>query len=690
MVCRNCGSKLYEGDRFCSRCGTRVTVEVKAESETAAEGVKAETEPITEEVKPASETAAEAVEETKPESTKAETVKTEPVSAAAEGEAVKVEERKPAEPERVPPLSIPEEKPPKEKKRSKKKHAHKETSGTKKKKWLPGVILVVLGLAVVLLLVNSAKLVNFYHRNFTAPEEYYRWVEKKSIQENAKTISEYYINYFVEYLHGYDRHVSGRVSLELGDAGKDMLDLAGLAGADLSWFEKGAVTFETTNKDNVIQSIWGLEIGGELLLSMDTILDFEDEAAYVGFPELSKTYLAADTEQSGFSEGFSYVSGKEPGEYLETLELLEALYRECPDKTQVETLANKYLELLLNGIDDVNMKTGKTVRVESITQNCTALEVSLDKQDIQNMLAEFLEELQQDGEVEELLIQLYDLAEELGVSGGDYRNADEFYEAFQDRIDDVLDDMDYYITYHNELQMTVYVDNKGRIIGRTMEFPNSWDEITISYVNPRRGSRFGFQGSIIADGEEVSIVGSGKDFANKINGDFTVKYEGTGIVNIAVKDFDMKALKKGYINGNFTLTAASGIGRALSMTSAYSYLEDMTLEIAVSMEKSAHRLSMELKEGEDLWGALEVTVNRGNGRKIAVPTTKSSIFIENARDFEDWWETIKWNDFLKKMNKAGLPSEALDAAEKLSEMDVDEVLDELSDIMWLLMDELYW
>lgn len=400
--------------------------------------------------------------------------------------------------------------------------------------------------------------------------------------------------------------------------------------------------------------------------------------------------MTVDMDNPDFAEGFSYIAGVDPDEYMSTLELMEMLHKEFPDKKQMEALTAGYLELFLDHVGDVKMRTGKTVRAEGISQSCTSLVIYLDKTDIQNMLTEFLEELKGDEAVEELLIQIYDMTDELDLDMGYYRNADDFYDAFLDEIDDILDDMDYYITYHDELEMTVYVDNKGQIIGRTLEFPNSWDEVTLSYVMPHRGSKFGYKGSIEIDGEEISIVGSGKDSGNKLSGDFTVKYEGMRIVDIAVKDFNLKSLKKGYINGNFTVTTASGFSRALDLASSYSYLSGMALVIDISMSKSSEKMSMTLKEDKDIWGTLTIAVNHGNGKKISVPSTKSSILVEDDWDFEDWWDTLKWNDFLKKLDKANLPSKAIDAVEEFSELDIDEVLDRLSDVMWSFMYDLMY
>lgn len=664
MECKNCGSPILEGDKFCSKCGTRVAEAPQTEA------VRAE-EPRTEAVR-AEEPQAEAVraEEPRTEAAKAEEIKT------ATAEATKAEEKS------IPPC-IPEEEPSKPQSPWKNIFKGSKTAAVsdRPKRWGLRVVLGIFGMLVVILIANSAKLVNSYHRNFSTPEEYYRWVEQKAIKKNAKTFAEYYANYVMEYLRGYDSRTCGEIRLELGNAGREMLEAADME----LWFEEGILTYEATRRDGVTQNILGLEVEGQKLFDLDAIIDLQDEAAYLGFPGLTEKYLALDTMASkNFTEEFEYVFGMEPEEYLKAMELLEAFYKECPDKKQVEALVDRYLELLLDSIDDVKMRVGKTARADSITQTCTTLELYLDKDDIRNMLSDFLKELQEDREIEDLLCQIFELAEELDMDTGHYSSAREFYEAFQDKLDEILDDMDYYVTYHDELDMTVYVDNKGEIIGRTMEFPNSWDEVSVSYLFPHRGSRFGYKASVIVDGEEVSVTGSGKEFGNRLDGNFTLKYEGIGIVDVKVEDFDLKSLRKGYLNGCFTVTASSSIRRIGDMSIVYSYLSDLQLILDVSMSRSSEKLEMELREGRELWGSLTITARHGSGKKISVPSTKRAIFMENNSDFEDWWDTIAWESLLKKMDKAGVPSAAIDRVEEFSEMDADEFMDEVMDLMW------YW
>ncbi len=706
MVCKNCGSPVYEGDRFCSKCGTRVTEDKETKAETL------ETEPMAPKTsEPVSEPEPEAAEQ-KPEKAEAsepEAAEQKPEKAeawepeAAEQKPEKLEASEPEATEQKPekaealkpetpgsasanvkrgleiPLCIPEEEPSKSPRLFAKLLGHRDNASKPDKpvKWVSKAVLAVFVVAVAVLAANGAKLANSYHRNFSTPEEYYRWVERKTIRKSAGILAEHYENRLLEYLHRYDSHTSSEFRLELGDAGRAMMERAGME----PWFWESALTWDSTCKDSVLQNFLELEMGGQKLLTLDAIIDIRDEAVYLSFPGLTKTYLAVDTGERRFVEGFESVFGMEPAEYIGTLELLEAFYNQCPDKKQVEALANRYLELLLNNIDDVRIRTGKTVRVGSVAQTCTTLEIYLDKNDIQDILSEFLGELQEDPEIEDLLIQLYNMADELGLDLGSYRDADKFYEAFQDRIEVFLDDMDYYITYHNELDMTVYVDDKGQIIGRSLEFPNSWEEVSISYMHPRRGSRFGYRGSITADGVEWSLSGSGKYSWNKIDGSFTTKYDGSGIIDIEVQDFNTKSLKEGYLNGSFTVSASSDLIRSVDLEFIRSYLSDTKLVFDISTKKSSQKCSIELIEGKESWGTLTFSAKSGAGKKISVPSTKKAIFVDNSQALEDWWNTLEWDGLIKKMDKAGAPSEALDAVEQLKEMDMDEIMEELEELM---------
>ena len=179
MECRNCGSPILEGDRFCSKCGTRVSEELRVEM-VHSEALRTEA--------------------MNSEASRTETLRAEMVKAI--------------------PLCIPEEVPSRSQGLWKSMLQGKKAAvdADRSKRRISRGIAVILAAAVVLLIADSAKLVNSYHRNFSTPEEYYRWVDRRAIHKNAKTFAEYYANYFMGYLRGYDSRTSGEIRLELGNA----------------------------------------------------------------------------------------------------------------------------------------------------------------------------------------------------------------------------------------------------------------------------------------------------------------------------------------------------------------------------------------------------------------------------------------------------------------------------------------
>lgn len=138
------------------------------------------------------------------------------------------------------------------------------------------------------------------------------------------------------------------------------------------------------------------------------------------------------------------------------------------------------------------------------------------------------------------------------------------------------------------------------------------------------------------------------------------------------------------MKGSFTVTASSGIDRVWDLDEAYSRLSDMALTIDVSTGRSSEKLSMELREEKELWGSLSIVSKTDSGRKISVPSTRSAVFVDSDRDFADWWDTVKWDGLLKKMNRAGLSSDAIDAVEEFSERDAGEIWDRVKDMIWSL------
>ena len=650
MTCGNCGREVPSGNKFCTNCGWRVPEdfkeEVKAEEAPAVEEAKAEEAPAVEEVK--AEEAPVAAEET------AKVEEAPVVEAAPAAEAVK-------------PASTPKAEAP---------------AAPAKKKGSKAPLFVGIAAVVVVLLVvfNLSSIKNAAKRTFSSPENYYHWVEKNTAKEAAGTVSSIYANYFLDALKVYNMGTSAEVSVELDEAGQDMLSLAGAAGVDLSWFKSASLTYEGYSKDNVMEMKCGLAMEKKNVISADLIVDMAEEAVYLAVPELSKTYIGVDVSEI---PDISY--------YMDTLDnsteymdALKAILSKLPEEKQVKDLTAKYLEIALNSIDDVNMKKGKTLKAEGVSESCTLLEVTLDADTLQNVIENVAEQLENDREVKAIIEKLCDEIAGLDLDELDGIDIDseEVYEYFQDACSELADEAQY-ISFDEELVMSLYVDGKGVIRGRSFEFNDGWSNYTVEILNPHKGGKIGFKAAVTVDNQEFSIAGSGKESGGRVSGDFSAKYNGTAIVDLTVKNFDTDALKKGYLNGTVTVKAASGIGKVLyGMSSVPSMVTDLAVTVDVSMDGKSGKLAVSVAEDKDKWGTVSVSAKKESGKKASVPADKNTVFIEDYSDVEDYWDTVDLDSLINTLDKLDVPSFVTDILEDFADLDGDELLENAEYIIY--------
>ena len=684
MTCGNCGREVPSGNKFCTNCGWRVPEDFKEEVKTeevpaASEEVKAEEAPAVEEVK-AEE--APAVEEAKAEEAPAvEEVKAEEAPVAAE-ETAKVEEAPVVEAapaaEAVKPASAPAAETVKPASTPK---AEAPAAPAKKKGSKAPLFVGIAAVVVVLLVVfNLSSIKNAAKRTFSSPENYYHWVEKNTAKEAAGTVSSIYANYFLDALKVYNMGTSAEVSVELDEAGQDMLSLAGAAGVDLSWFKSASLTYEGYSKDNVMEMKCGLAMEKKNVISADLIVDMAEEAVYLAVPELSKTYIGVDVSEI---PDISY--------YMDTLDnsteymdALKAILSKLPEEKQVKDLTAKYLEIALNSIDDVNMKKGKTLKAEGVSESCTLLEVTLDADILQNVIENVAEQLENDREVKAIIEKLCDEIAGLDLDELDGIDIDseEVYEYFQDACSELADEAQY-ISFDEELVMSLYVDGKGVIRGRSFEFNDGWSNYTVEILNPHKGGKIGFKAAVTVDNQEFSIAGSGKESGGRVSGDFSAKYNGTAIVDLTVKNFDTDALKKGYLNGTVTVKAASGIGKVLyGMSSVPSMVTDLAVTVDVSMDGKSGKLAVSVAEDKDKWGTVSVSAKKESGKKASVPADKNTVFIEDYSDVEDYWDTVDLDSLINTLDKLDVPSFVTDILEDFADLDGDELLENAEYIIY--------
>ncbi len=526
-----------------------------------------------------------------------------------------------------------------------------------KAKWVLLAAAAVVVVLVVSIVAAGASLNNAFHKAFSSPEKYYAWVEKQTAKDLASSVAGVYDAYIKDSLNVSDHSSSAEIALEVGEEGSELLSLAGLAGVDLSWLEKLSVSVDSSNKNNMTGVGMSAALNGKQLISGNLLLNMEEPALYLQVPELTKMYLGMEEDAL---EELLYMDSDDWEEMLESQEATTRVSKALPSSSQVEKLVEKYLNIAFGCVDDVKKKEGKTLKAGGISQKCTLLEATLDAKTMRTISKEVMKELEDDKSFEKMITEAVDAYD------GD-EDADDVYDAILEEIEYWLEDLEY-LAERDDVVMKVWVDGKGVVRGRSIEYQSYYGKQELVMAAPRKGSKVGYEFSMDVDGEDIKLEGSGKISGHKLDGEVSVKYNGASLVDVTMKDFDTNAASKGFLNGSFTIAPASGIGRVLGSVSGVSLLEDMKISLTSKMDKSAIALGMKLYYDEDFMMALSLDYKQGKGEKYSVPKDSNVIFVEDEDDLEDWMDEIDYDEFLDKLEDSDLPSEVTDALEDVEDL----------------------
>ncbi len=643
MVCKNCGNPLADGVKFCTKCGQRVeevatevkeaaaeaTVEVKEEVTEATAEVKEEVKEATAEIK---ETAAESKEEAKEEVNEVK----EKVADVAEDVKETVTEVATEVKEAV------------------------EGAKKKVKKFPKAALIVVAVIALVLIVVlaNFKTVTNTVNKLVSSEEKYYASVESDEIKELASSVANVYENSFLEYIDYRDLSVDYGVEVELSEDAYEML-AAAIGTDDGKPFSKMAVDFFMSFKGDVISAEAAATLGKTQLISAKGVADLKRGEAYGQIAELTDKYIGVNFEE--YAETIS-----------EALAQSDEFLKVLPDKKTVESLLNRYLTIAVENIEGVTEKKD-TIKVGDIEQKCTAIRVRIRQKDMEKIAIAILEEAKDDKELISLVADIAAAAAKL--EGAEAVDAKEYEEMFQAQIEAALeeakgaesdsdeeDDEESDEDSESAIIMNVWVNNKGEVIGRELKFD---DETLFVYKMPEKGGKFEFKASLFAEGDEIILDGSGKKNSSSLSGEFGLKMKegdekAVKFIDIDVEKFDTKKIKQGFLNGSFTFSLSDEFMQEADMGMASAIIGDYQIKYDVKSSKNSGNVELALMNKDEMFAKLIVEAKIGSGKSASLP---NGIIVEDEEDIIKWAKTIKFDKFIKKLEKAGLPEEIMEPIE---------------------------
>jgi hypothetical protein len=551
----------------------------------------------------------------------------------------------------------------------------------------PVIAVVAVVLVVVLVAANASRIGNFVHKTFSSPEKYYQYVEKKAAHELISNSGDMYKNLALNYMmtstyvytsysmnsynmNSYnmyrlnnaaiyqllmletgssDKNYSGEISVELGKDGEELLELAGLAGIDLSGLKSVSVSASANTKDNRTSFEAALSSNSKDIISGNGVFDIKDGKFYFQVPELNSDYIEIDMDDVYYDYD----------EIYEQRQMMQDVLDALPSESKFEDILEDYVAVALKNVDKVS-SSSKSISVGGVEQKCTELKVTFDADTLEDMTEAILKDMKKDKEIKKTLENIAKAAD------ADFDSDD-----YEDYIDDMLDDLDYAFDDDLEIVMKVYVDGKGKIRGRVIEYEDGYDSFEVSMLMPQKGRKVGYELSIDDDGETVKLTGEGKKSGDKVTGDFTVKYNGTSIVDLSVKKLDVESLKSGKLNGKIEASVSSKLAKVTGSISGMSIIEDIRLTVDAETDDNSFKYKIGVIYDDEDIGTITLSAKSSKGSKVSLPSSKDTVSISDEDDLLEWVEDIDWSKFLNNLDKANLPDDVID--------EIEDAIDDIED-----------
>lgn len=461
------------------------------------------------------------------------------------------------------------------------------------------------------------------------------------------------------------------ISLKIEDSGRSLLGF--VAPFDISWLNDitlaNTVSF-TDGKEGLLMKVL---LNDNQICSLEYYLDPESQDVYMRIPELSDKYFktnlkeAADQQASNIESDIEELTPDDTdvdiptdnfaSAYSDSISLSASLMSDLssalPEASVIETLLDKYGSMLFDNLTE-GESSQETLTAGDISQDCTVYEGQISSADAVKTATELLEAAKSDSDIESIL-----------NTWNDKLSSDEnLYESFTTAVDkglNALKDTDTSDSEDSYLSTKIWVDENGRIAGRSLEIQEG-DTTTpiLTWQMPENGSDFGYLLTIASDDiNTYSLSGSGQIDGDKLNGTYELSLADSISAIIEVKDYDTVSAKEGNLNGNYKITFPSS--DTDNEDDYYSsILENFALVLDLNSEKDSGSVALSIENAGSTLGTLSIT--GGAGEAVEIPDLASLKDVYDANNNDDmnaYAATLDFTSIMDNLSKAGVPDEVI-------------------------------
>ncbi len=306
---------------------------------------------------------------------------------------------------------------------------------------------------------------------------------------------------------------------------------------------------------------------------------------------------------------------KVPLELSVSDEWRELNFAALPQETFVEELIPRIIKVALLQIEDVE-RGKEEFTAGGVTQRATCLTVNIDQKTVIRVADAVLEDLKNNPELKKVITDFCAGNKTLF----DNADSEKLYDAFiralnetQQELADVEDNQELFtvktwVNFKNDiLALAITADAQGEAFfaGKAKD-----------------GKDVGYEVRAEQNGKTLlALTGTGTEKRHTLHADFLVEANGLPYLRFSVTDMDMKKLRDGQLNGEFTLSAGD------ELVAQAALLKDVAIKVGVQSAEETAKITIEALRGESSLGTLNLTAGEGTVRDIVMPS--EAVAIEN-------------------------------------------------------------
>ena len=432
------------------------------------------------------------------------------------------------------------------------------------------------------------------------------------------------------------------LTLTLGEDLRDMLEQAIFAGdiGDTSFLSKINLNVDMSIKDEVEKMQMAIGLNGQQIITMNMLMNMADYVMYVAAPELNDGWIKFDLG-AAMPEGSA-------SSMIGSAATMTALADALPDAETVTKVLDRYLKLALPELKNVEQSTTK-LELYGLEQECTQLTLKVYEADALAIAKAVLTAAKDDADLKKIIEDYAKAIEELA---GEDIGADEAYADFKEVVTDMLADLEDVeeTDTENPITLVTYVDKNHNIVGMKLSMSAQDSERGMFYgYSLTEGDKFAFEAAIpsdVDDTDDFKISGTGTKKDGKTNGTYTLTFSGKDYVTLKVEDLSAES-------GTLTLKPTDDMVYDLGLNA----LPFKDLSVQIKLNADGIELNV-LSEGKLLAG-LALKATESAGPNLSEPSSATDAMDSAA--MQKWAEKLDLTKVMNNLEKAGVPSELLDA-----------------------------